>query len=182
MTDDIWLFGYGSIMFKVDFEFEEKQVGYINGWSRRFWQASLDHRGIPGAPGRVVTLIASPGIDCWGLAYRIHREQVESILEALDYREKGGYERLDLPIHLSSGSTVEGLTYHAREDNPNFLGDAPTTEIVAQIKEAAGPSGSNKEYILNLARALAQHDIEDQHVTRLVRLVKRHLEDHHENH
>ncbi len=173
MTDDIWLFGYGSIMFKVDFDFEERQVGYIDGWVRRFWQASTDHRGVPGAPGRVVTLISSPGTECWGLAYRIHRDQVEDILEALDYREKGGYERLELAIHLRSGSSVDGLMYHAHEENPNFLGDAPLEEIAHQIRSAVGPSGSNKEYILRLDQALRDHDLEDPHVSSLARLVSR---------
>ena len=172
MTEDLWLFGYGSIMWKVDFEFIERKPGFVSGWTRRFWQGSIDHRGVPGAPGRVVTLIESPGSDCWGLAYRISRQREKTILEALDYREKGGYERLDLPVCLSSGHTVNGLTYHASEDNPNFLGDAPQLEIAKQIVTAIGPSGSNKEYILQLDQALRDHDFEDKHVSSLVRLIE----------
>lgn len=165
---DIWLFGYGSLIWKADFAYLERKPAYITGWARRFWQGSHDHRGTPEAPGRVATLIRAQGAVCHGMAYRI----TPDVLAPLDVREKNGYLREKVPLtflgergEAQEGKTqIEGLIYLATEDNPAFLGDAPLEDIAYQIAHAHGPSGSNKAYLLNLAQALRELCIEDEHV------------------
>jgi glutathione-specific gamma-glutamylcyclotransferase len=171
VNEDLWLFGYGSIMWKTGFSFDEARLGFIRGRARRFWQGSTDHRGTESAPGRVVTLIDAPGEICWGVAYRIPVGVVAPTIEALDYREKGGYTREDITIEFKTGGTTTGVTYHANTANPNFLGQAPIEHIARQIACSHGPSGSNKEYILQLHHTLKQHEIVDEHVRELADLV-----------
>ncbi len=163
-----WVFGYGSLIYKVDFPYLRREVASIHGWQRRFWQGSHDHRGTPERPGRVLTLTESPGAQCVGVAYLVE----ESVFEHLDHREKNGYERAAVSIELAaSGDQVQGLVYYAGPDNPAFLGEAPPNEIARHIAESHGPSGSNRDYLLQLEAALRDLGDVDHHVQELAGLV-----------
>ena len=163
----VWLFGYGSLIFKADFPFIARREAHIRGWSRRFWQGSHDHRGTLSAPGRVVTLIEEAGAICAGMAYLITPE----VFAHLDYREKNGYLRLATEITFADNSSTEGLVYIATAENTAFLGPAPEPEIARQIALAQGPSGRNADYLLRLATALRELDQDDPHVF----AIERHL-------
>ncbi|MBO6850508.1 MAG: gamma-glutamylcyclotransferase [Marinobacter sp.] len=149
-VESIWLFGYGSLIYKVDFPFLEQRPASIDGWVRRFWQGSHDHRGTPEAPGRVVTLIQKSGAVCKGMAYRVS----PAVFEHLDHREKNGYLRLSVRLTFDDGSQSDGLVYIATEDNEAFLGAAADVDIARQIARAVGPSGPNSEYLFRLADSL----------------------------
>lgn len=166
--DSVWLFGYGSLIFKADFPFIERRPAHIVGWSRRFWQGSHDHRGTVQAPGRVVTLIRDEGATCAGMAYLITPE----VFAHLDYREKNGYLRLATDILFEDGSCTEGLIYIATEENAAFLGPASERDIARQIAGAEGPSGRNADYLLGLAVALRELGKDDPHVFE----IERHLQ------
>ncbi|WP_034293918.1 gamma-glutamylcyclotransferase [Herbaspirillum sp. RV1423] len=166
--DSVWLFGYGSLIFKADFPFIERRPAHIVGWSRRFWQGSHDHRGTAEAPGRVVTLIPDAGATCAGMAYLITPE----VFDHLDYREKNGYLRLSTDIIFEDGDSTEGLIYIATEENAAFLGPAPERDIARQIARAEGPSGRNADYLLGLAVALRELGKDDPHVFE----IERHLQ------
>ncbi|XYI03248.1 gamma-glutamylcyclotransferase [Sorangium sp. So ce1128] len=178
MHREAWIFGYGSLIWRPAFRFEQVAPGYITGWARRFWQGSTDHRGVPGAPGRVVTLIPEPGARCWGMAYRVADAELDGVLRALDHREKGGYARHDVPFHVAGeaaqaeGAARTAIVYMATPDNPDYLGAASLAAIAAQVLASHGPSGSNVEYVLRLAEALAAMNADDEHVSELARLVR----------
>lgn len=158
--ESVWLFGYGSLIFKADFPYLERRPASITGWARRFWQGSHDHRGTPESPGRVTTLVESPGTVCVGMAYRV----TPDVFDHLDVREKNGYLRFTTPMTFNDGSHEEGLVYIATEDNAAFLGPAPEADIARQIDRSHGPSGANRDYLLMLAEALRELGAEDEHV------------------
>jgi len=159
-NESVWLFGYGSLIYKVDFDYLASKPASIAHWTRRFWQGSHDHRGTPEAPGRVATLVAQPNASCVGMAYKVSPE----VFEHLDHREKNGYLRLKTQLHFLDGSQAEGLVYIATEDNTAFLGAASEADIAQHIANSKGPSGPNDEYVFKLAKALRELNAHDEHV------------------
>jgi len=171
VSADRWIFGYGSLVWRPAFEHEERRAGFIRGYTRRFWQASPDHRGTPQAPGRVVTLVESSEAVCAGAAYRIGAHRLEEVLETLDYREKAGYTRLNVRF-FSASPPVDALVYIASPGNDNYLGPAPLQEIADVVLTASGPSGSNVEYVLRLHQALEDMNAQDEVVAELAAVVQ----------
>jgi len=163
-----WVFGYGSLIWRPDIEFIESRPARLPGWQRRFWQGSHDHRGVPKQPGRVVTLVPEPTGHCDGMAYLVDEIIVDATFQALDVREKNGYERHEVTLHLQDPAHREdGLVYIAPVDNHAFLGPAPLADMVAQILQCEGPSGRNIDYLFELAAALRQLNADDPHVFEL---------------
>lgn len=170
--DPLWIFGYGSLVWRPAFPFEEQRAARLDGWKRRFWQGSTDHRGVPGAPGRVVTLLEDEGEHCWGKVFRVAALDVEAVLERLDHREQGGYDRYVVEAAVEDGSSVQALMWVARHDNENYLGEAPLPDIARQVLASTGPSGPNDRYVLELDRSLREMGVDDPHVSELAKLVR----------
>ena len=170
MTAGVWVFGYGSLIWRPDIAYRERRIARVQGWKRRFWQGSHDHRGVPHAPGRVVTLVPDPDECCEGMAYLVDGAIAEATFAGLDHREKNGYERHAVRLEFRAGGTRDGLVYIAPAGNHAWLGPAPQAEMVEQIRRSAGPSGANIDYLRELAVALRELEIDDPHVFGLERL------------
>ena len=171
----MWIFGYGSLLFKQGFDFVERRTCFIQGYRRLFWQGSSDHRGVPGSPGRVVTLRPFADARCWGAAFQIKSDDRDRVVAALDHREKGGYQRLEVAVFERNATTpfATAVCYVAEPGNSEDLGCAPLPQIAAQVATAVGPSGSNIDYVLQLAEALRAMGVEDRHVFRLDELLRK---------
>lgn len=158
-----WVIGYGSLIWRPAFPSVEAVPGVLHGWKRRFWQGSPDHRGTEAAPGRVVTVLPEPGAEIGIMAYRLPCDSA-AIRAALDHREKAGYRLEHAEVWLRDGRRVEGELYAAAPGNPDWLGPAPLAEMAAHIAGARGPSGANREYLVELDEALELLGYPDPHV------------------
>jgi cation transport regulator ChaC len=167
----MWIFAYGSLIFRPSFSHLERCRAFLPGHMRRFWQGSPDHRGVPEAPGRVATLVPAPDEWCGGCVYRVDIEDAKNILAELDVREKAGFERHLLSVYdAPHGNTfAEAIVYVARQGNPHFLGPLEEIEIAAWVRRSRGPSGPNADYVLALRDALRSLDIDDTHVEEIAR-------------
>uniref|UniRef100_A0ACB8G4H1 Glutathione-specific gamma-glutamylcyclotransferase 1 n=2 Tax=Sphaerodactylus townsendi TaxID=933632 RepID=A0ACB8G4H1_9SAUR len=167
----LWVFGYGSLVWRPDFEFTSRKVGYIRGYSRRFWQGDTFHRGSEKMPGRVVTLLEDYDGCTWGVAYELRGDQVAASLKYLNMREAvlGGYDTKLVKFHpqdKEAGEPVLALVYIATSQNPSYLGPASEEDIAAQIIVSSGRSGHNIEYLLRLADFMRYccPQVEDEHL------------------
>jgi cation transport regulator ChaC len=175
----VWLFGYGSLIWRPDLPFRERRAARVTGWARRFWQASWDHRGTPASPGRVVTLVESPGAVLWGAAYAIDDADWPPVLATLEHREQAGYQRLSLTAGLAVGESAGEIVadvsvevFIGGADRPEFIGPEPLAATAAIVRASHGPSGANLDYVLALERALAELGVRDPDVDALADLVR----------
>ena len=173
MNARLWIFGYGSLIWRPDLPYDRARLARLSGWRRGFWQGSPDHRGTPAAPGRVVTLQREEGAHLWGRAYRVAPGEEARVLAQVDHREVAGYERASvlLDARPDDAARIEGPTeplratvYIAGPGNPEWLGEAPAARLAAHIAAARGPSGTNASYARELGAALAANGARDPHV------------------
>ena len=168
-----WIFGYGSLLWRPDFDFEISRVAFCRGWVRHFWQGSPDHRGTPSAPGRVVTLTSESNAVCGGMAFYVTEQKLDSVVGLLNLREKNGYTLSEVELEFMDGDRVHALTYIAYKNNVSYLGPASMTEMALQIGNAVGPSGTNEEYLFSLAFHLDNLGIRDSEVSCLAECLLR---------
>ncbi|OWZ24836.1 hypothetical protein PHMEG_00017 [Phytophthora megakarya] len=152
----MWVFGYGSIVWKTEFPAEDTVFGYVEGWHRRFWQGSPDHRGSPEAKGRVVP-----------------DEEVEDTLTKLDNREQAGYDRQLVDVHCVDGVVRKALVYIATPTNSDFLGPSPVDEMAKEIATRKGFSGPNFEYLFKLCDCMRALQVRDPHLIALEKATRK---------
>lgn len=156
-TQDLWVFAYGSLIWNPDVPCCERRVGHIEGWSRRFYQGSVDHRGDARRPGRVATLTRDEHARCSGVAFRVPAAHRDAALRRLDDRElvRGGYQRESVRFTpVAGGAPSEVLVYAATEDNALYLGPAAEQSIADDVRVATGRCGANADYVVHLCQSL----------------------------
>lgn len=172
MKPSIWIFGYGSILWRPDFKFSRAVPAQLKGFQRRLWQGSTDHRGSTALPGAVATLRRDPGEITTGIAYSLEGAALKKALKDLNHREKNGYEQQKVTITLDGQSGTSALTYIAPAENPWDLGGPSEFDIAARVLHASGPSGSNLDYFLRLHAANLALSGPDTHLNMVYDLIE----------
>ena len=172
-SDDLWLFGYASLIWRPDFEPAETRSAVVHGFHRTLAMRSCINRGSPECPGLVFALVA--GGSCRGMAYRIARERVEAELDRLWAREmpNGVYDPKWLPCRTEQGS-VDALAFTLSRNSPNYVGPVQDAQMLAILTSACGRFGTTLDYLLGTAASLRGCGIRDREIERLVALARQH--------
>ena len=166
---DLWVFGYGSLMWNPGFAFIERKQAVMHGFHRSLCMYSYMYRGTPERPGLVlgldrggachgVAFRVAPGAWAEALAYLRAREQVTMM-----YREVTRRARL---VH-EEGSAVEALTYVVDRNHAQYAGRLDHAVQMRHILQGHGQSGSCRDYVLNTVAHLRELGIRDRPLERL---------------
>jgi cation transport protein ChaC len=170
---DLWVFGYGSIIWKPPLPPVEQCIARLPGWQRSFCVRSYLHRGTLTQPGLVLGL--SPDGQCHGVALRLPFVSLDLARDALFLREGlfEMYEERMLDIELKDGRVVPALTYVARQGGRYAVPNLDPVEVADVIAAARGRSGTNLAYFENTHAALQAHGIGDQRLEALTDALQR---------
>jgi len=169
--EDLWVFGYGSLMWKPDFPFLERHAAQVHGFHRAFCVYSHVYRGTRARPGLVLALDA--GGSCRGVAYRVAAPSACEVVERLVRREM--VTRVYLPrwvsARLPDGRRVRAHTYTAAHDHEQYAGKLAPEEAARVIRGGIGRGGHNVDYLKATVDHLAELGIADRALLRIARLV-----------
>jgi cation transport protein ChaC len=177
--EDVWVFGYGSLMWNPLVHYVQRRPATLRGFHRRFCLWSITGRGTPQRPGLVLGL--DLGGSCQGLAFRLPAALAAQELKLLWNREmvSGSYAprwvRVEaMPCADSHGCAEElrALVFVVNREHPNYAGKLPLEAIVAALADATGHLGTSAEYLLSTVEALATHGLRDRHLENLRRRVE----------
>ncbi|MGE0627255.1 MAG: gamma-glutamylcyclotransferase [Hyphomicrobiaceae bacterium] len=173
----LWIFAYGSLMWRPDFPYEESVRARVEGWRRGFFIYSTHHRGDAARPGLVLAL--DRGGACEGLAYRVADREARATLEYLRAREQvnGVYREAGMIAQIEDGSgrLVPAIAYVAERNHPSFAGTLPLAEQARLIRAACGISGPNLAYLVSTLHHLEQLGMRERNLWRLLSLAAPHL-------
>jgi cation transport protein ChaC len=166
----LWLFAYGSLIWRPDMSFDRRETARVHGYHRRLCLWSRVNRGTPDNPGLVAGL--DRGGSCMGVAYRIPGTSAQAEFERLWEREMfmGSYSPLWLDCRLADSTIVEAVAFVVRRDAPNYAGKLDERQILDVFaRGCCGRYGTSLEYLVNTVRGLREHGIVDPHFERLAR-------------
>lgn len=165
----LWIFGYGSLLWRREFETDAEAPAQVHGWHRAFRMRSRVNRGSPEQPGLVFALM--PGGSCHGAVFRVPATRAESELRQLWLREMptGVYDPRWLACRTPRGM-VNALAFTLHRGSPSHTGRLADAQMRHILAHARGRYGTTLDYLRETALELRRRGIQDREVERLMRL------------
>ena len=165
---DLWVFGYGSLMWSPCFHFRLKALGRVHGYHRALCILSTRYRGTQRKPGLVMGLCR--GGSCWGMAYRIDAQRLRRALARLWYREmpRRVYRPTLVPVRLASGKTVRALAFVADPSHSAYVGELDLHGRARLVAQGIGSRGPCVDYIRNTLEHMHEVGVRDPHLERIL--------------
>lgn len=165
---DLWVFGYGSLMWSPGFRCAEKSVAFLKGYHRALCILSTRYRGTQRRPGLVMGLC--PGGSCWGMAFRVPAGRARRVLAALWKREmpRKVYDARFVPVRIARGTQVKALAFVADVRHPQFARELDLHDRARLVAQGIGQRGRCTEYIRNTLEHMYALGVTDPHLERVL--------------
>ena len=165
---ELWVFGYGSLMWSPGFAYARRTVGLLHGYHRALCILSTRHRGTQRRPGLVVGLCR--GGSCWGMAFRVPAAHVAAALARLWNREmpRRVYRARLVPVRIGRGRRVRALAFIADPAHPQFVRELDLRSRAQLVAQGVGERGACTEYIRATLRHMTQLGVSDPHLARVL--------------
>ncbi|WP_224813915.1 gamma-glutamylcyclotransferase [Hasllibacter sp. MH4015] len=175
MTQPLWVFGYGSLLWNPGFPVAETRIARLYDWHRSFCMSSIHHRGTEADPGLVLALDEAAGAYCDGLGLRVEPGHEDATIAYLREREliSSAYYETRQVIEFRDGTRQDDvLTYVINRDHWQYCANMPLEDQAQIIARSVGGRGPNDEYLNNTAAHLVELGIEDADLAFLVTRVR----------
>ena len=170
---DLWVFGYGSLMWRPGFEFVGQMPARLIGEHRALCVYSFDHRGTPEKPGLVLGL--DRGGACRGIAFRVAAALRGRTIAYLRGREQTThvYREVMRSVWLDNEARqrVSALTYVVDRGHVQYAGRLPLPEQLRIVEQGHGRSGNNRDYVLATVRAIEAQGFRDPQLHQLAMML-----------
>ena len=165
---DLWVFGYGSLMWSPEFSYAERKTGLVHGYHRALCILSSRYRGTPDKPGLVMGLCR--GGSCWGMAFRVQAGHAKDVLDKLWKREmlnKVYMPRL-VPVAVAGKQRVHALAFVADTKHRQFVDELDVAGRARLVAQGNGQRGRCVDYIRNTLDHMRELGVHDPHLARIL--------------